>query len=76
MSHMDYGPYSTREMHKQVRYGINKKDQARVVEKTSFVSIGESKEKPEPYKGGKVKMYSGCTNVWISYVHNFYFASW
>lgn len=47
-----YGPYSSREMHKYVRYGVNKKDGSRIVEKPSFVSFG-SKEKPEPYKAGK-----------------------
>jgi len=52
MSKDSYGPYSSREMHKYVRYGVNKKDGSRVVEKPSFVSFG-SKEKPEPYKAGK-----------------------
>jgi len=49
---MSYGPYSSREMHKFVRYGVDKKDGSRTIEKPSFVSFG-SKEKPEPYKGGK-----------------------
>jgi hypothetical protein len=48
-----YGPYSSREMHKYVRYGVDKKDGGRVVEKPSFTSIG-TKDKPEPYQGGKV----------------------
>ncbi len=51
----DYGPYSTREMHKMVQYGINRKDGARTVDKQVFISVG-SKEKPEPYKGGKVQL--------------------
>lgn len=49
---MSYGPYSSREMHKFVRYGVDKKDGSRIVEKPSFVSFGD-KDKPEPYKGGK-----------------------
>lgn len=50
-----YGPYSSREMHKFVRYGVDKKDGARTVEKPSFVSFG-TKERPEPYRAGKVKL--------------------
>jgi len=39
-------------MHKFVRYGVDKKDGSRIVEKPSFVSFGD-KDKPEPYRAGK-----------------------
>lgn len=51
---MAYGPYSSRDMHKFVRYGINPKDGSRTVDKPSYISFG-TKEKPEPYKGGRVR---------------------
>lgn len=53
MDNASFGPYSTRDVHKLVRYGINRKDGSRVIDKPSFISFG-TKEKPEPYKGGKV----------------------
>lgn len=39
-------------MHKFVRYTVNRKDGTKVVDKPSFISFG-TKEKPEPYIGGK-----------------------
>jgi len=58
---MSYGPYSSREMHKFVRYGVDKKDGSRIVEKPSFVSFGD-KDKPEPYRAGKVSLIGDLLN--------------
>lgn len=51
---MSYGPYSSREMHKFVRYGTDRKGE-RTTEKPSFVGFG-TKEKPEPYTAGKIEL--------------------
>jgi hypothetical protein len=55
-------------MHKFVRYGVNKKDGSRVVEKASFISFG-SKEKPEPYKAGKVRLMIAFASIYTFITH-------